>query len=230
MYAMSVSPLSRETLEAISPELFESVKSKSPRDGEARVKKARDFTSNIRIGSEVFAIETVKGRKQVVLPWEKLSRVKENLAGADGGYYKGLRGVITLRDKYIILAGEKLSLILSLVPSLDLENAPGRVWPRKKKFSSSEELSALIGTIPLILAPALWKNKKGQDAKELGFLSLFSDGSGTYWFRCSRGFSTALNESLSSLEALIDELGEEIDIEVKHLVNQSYRRLSDYVG
>jgi hypothetical protein len=226
MYAMSVSPLSRESLKAISPGLFESVK------GGDRARKVRDFTNNIRIGNEVFAIETVKGRKQAVLPWEKLSRVKENLAGMDGGtgYYRGLRGVITVRDKYAILGGEKLSLILALAPALDLEAAPERVWPRKRNFSSFDELPALTKTMPLILAPAPWKTKGGQAGRELGFLSLFTDNSGKYWFRCSRGFSTALNESLSSLEALIDELGDDVDIETKHVVNQCYRRLSDLLG
>jgi HrpA-like RNA helicase len=232
MYAMSVSPLSRESLEAISPELFESVRNKAAGDRETRVKKARDFTNNIRIGSEIFAIETVKGKKQVILPWEKLSRVKESLAlmEAEGGYYKGLRGVITLADKYTILGGEKLKLILALAPSLELDDAPGRIWPRKKNFSSAGGLSALIETMPLILAPAPWKVRGKEPGKELGFLSLFTDGGGNYWFRCSRGFSTALNESLSSLEALIDELGDDVDVETKHVVNQCYRRLSDLLG
>jgi hypothetical protein len=84
--------------------------------------------------------------------------------------------------------------------------------------------------MPLILAPAPWKTRGGQAGRELGFLSLFTDNSGNYWFRCSRGFSTALNESLSSLEALIDELGDDVDVETKHEVNQCYRRLSDLLG
>ncbi|MDR1211519.1 MAG: ATP-dependent RNA helicase, partial [Spirochaetaceae bacterium] len=167
MYAMSVSPLSRESLRAISPGLFESVK------GGDRARKVRDFTNNVRIGNEVFAIETVKGKKQAVLPWEKLSRVK----GMDGGTgpYRGLRGVITLRDTYAILGGEKLSLILALAPALDLDGAPERAWPRKRNFSSGGELSALTKTMPLILAPAPWKTRGGQAGRELGFLSLFTD-------------------------------------------------------
>jgi len=74
--------------------------------------------------------------------------------------------------------------------------------------------------------PIVWK----KNSKELGFLGLFTDGEGNYRFRASRGFHTCLNESLSSLESLIDELGEEVDLEQKHIVNQCYRRLSDYLG
>ncbi|MDR2028567.1 MAG: ATP-dependent RNA helicase [Treponema sp.] len=235
MYAMSVSPLSGNALEKISGELFEALGGKSPRGGEkspagGRVKRARDFTNNIRIGQELFEIETVKGKKQVLLPWERLSKIKDDPGGKDAAY-KGLRGVITLAGRYTILAGEKLSLILSLAPSLDIEGALSRSWPRNRRFNSREDLRTLLDQLPLILAPALWKPQaEGQNKKELGFLCLFTDGTGNYWFKCSRGFHTGLNESLASVEALIDELGEEVDIEIKHIVNQTYRRLSEYLG
>jgi hypothetical protein len=76
-------------------------------------------------------------------------------------------------------------------------------------------------------APA---RRSGGDRKELGFIALFTGGQGAYWFRCSRGFHTALNESAASLEALIDELGDDVDLSVKHEVNQTYRRLADLLG
>jgi len=31
------------------------------------------------------------------------------------------------------------------------------------------------------------------------------------------------------VEALIDELGDDVDVEKKHIVNQTYRRLSDFL-
>jgi hypothetical protein len=46
----------------------------------------------------------------------------------------------------------------------------------------------------------------------------------------TNGFHTSLNESLSSLETLIDELDEDVDIEKKHIVNQCYRRLIQLTG
>jgi hypothetical protein len=58
---------------------------------------------------------------------------------------------------------------------------------------------------------------------------LHADGGGSYWFRSSRGFHTSLNESLASLESLIDELGD-ADIEIKRAVNSCYRRLSNMLG
>ncbi|MDR2608302.1 MAG: ATP-dependent RNA helicase [Treponema sp.] len=229
MYAMSVSPLSRETLEMINPELFGAFSRKGPKkEGGKRsaekLKKPRDFTNNIRIADTVFEIKTVKGKKEVNLPWEKLSAIKDSIPAEV--VYRGLRGIITVNGSYRLLAGEKLELILLLASRLDIDGALERDWPRKENFDSHRDLDAILEQMDKLVNPAPWK--KG--SRELGFISLFTDGEGHYWFRCSRGFHTSLNESVSSLEALIDELGEEVDIEKKHIVNQTYRRLSDYLS
>ena len=144
--------------------------------------------------------------------------------------FKGLKGKIIVDGKYSLLAGEKLDLILALTPTLDVENAFSREWPKKGSFNSLENLASLLDYLDDVVKPLLWK--KG--SKELGFLTLFTDGEGNYWFSVSRGFHTSLNESISSLETLIDELaeprsGEDVAIELRHIVNQCYRRLSDYL-
>ncbi|HAH60826.1 MAG TPA: hypothetical protein DCL73_01865, partial [Treponema sp.] len=59
-----------------------------------------------------------------------------------------------------------------------------------------------------------------------GFVCLFTDGNGTYWFKISRGFVTALNESLSSLEILIDDVNADFTPDQKEKVNQLYRSLN----
>jgi hypothetical protein len=231
MYAMSVSPLSRNALEKIGADLYEALGGKgaggksggqgSPFPREKL--KARDFTNNIKIGNEVFEIETIKGKKTVRLSWERLSRVRDEIGNAVD--YKGLRGEIILEGRYTLLGGEKLALILSLARSLDIDGAVTRKWPRKGRFNSADGLSDLLEELPLILAPSLWRPGK----KDLGFLCLLTDSKGAYWFTCSRGFHTGLNESLASVETLIDELGDEVDVEIKHRVNQIFRRLSDYL-
>ena len=192
------------------------------KDGK-KLKKARDFTNNIKIESEVFEIATIKGKKTVLLPWEKLSRLGEDAASAA---YSGLKGKIIVNNAYSLLAGEKLELILSLAPVLDVENAFSRTWPRKENFNSQYGLAALLEYLDSLARPVRWK----KESKELGFLGLFTDNAGNYWLRASRGFHTCINESLSSLESLIDELNEDIPIEQKHIVNSCYRRLSDYLG
>ncbi len=236
MYAMSVSPLSKAVLERLSPGFFaEYGKSGKLSGGDvlrpAKLKKARDFTNNVKIEGEVFEITTVKGKKTVLLPWERLVSIRDKISG-DTVYsqrnfqYKGLKGRIIVKNQFQLLGGEKLELILSLLPTLDVENAFSRALPRKVTFNSQKDLAALLNHLDGLAKPVVWK----KNSKELGFLGLFTDGEGNYWLRASRGFHTSLNESLSSLETLIDELGEEVDLEQKHVVNQCYRRLSDYLG
>ena len=249
MYAMSVSPISKTVLKRLSdhlqnkkPEIkydiFANIDT-APNEKRERTKKTRDFTNNIKIYGEVFEIETIKGKKTVLLPWEKLSLIRAKITSAASGgsdsdnrfennkdnVYKNLKGKIIVNNQYNLLSGEKLRLILSLAPILDVENVFSRAWPRKDNFNSRDNLPALINQIDSLVRPVVWKKK----SRDLGFLGLFTDNEGNYWLRASRGFNTSLNESLSSLENLIDELGDDVDIEQKHAVNQCYRRLSDYI-
>jgi hypothetical protein len=237
MYAMSVSPLSKGMLETIQGDLLADLTGRAVqsarREGvrDVKLKRAQDFTNAVKLGDEVFEIKTIKNKKLAILPWERLVRVKEGLSAGTGGNarYKGqwpkLRGVITLKDTYKLLEGERLEFILSLAPSLNLEGVLEKQWSRRNRFNSQEDLGDLLGCLPLAVTPGLWKSGK----KDLGFLCLLTDGAGAYWFTCSRGFHTSLNESLASVETLIDELGDTVDPELKHIVNQTYRRLSDYL-
>jgi hypothetical protein len=230
MYAMSVSPLTQEILKELGLGakdwgLVTESREQGAEKRERKLKKVRDFTNNIKIATEVFEITTIKGRKTVILPWEKLSSIRDNIPAET--VYKGLKGCITYNNNhYSILGGEKLELILSLAPSLDMENALTREWPRKKNFNANTDLAALLEHMDSLVKPVRWK----KNSKELGFLSLFTDHEGNYWLRSSRGFHSSLNESLASLESLIVEMSDDVDIDIKHIVNQTYRRLSDQVS
>ena len=240
MYAMSVSPLPYSVLAKINPALVASIKPLGRESGrgtlrkaenaalgekETRTRRARDFTSHIKIGYEVFEIETLKGKKQVKLPWEKLKTAIDYINPETAAMYKSLRGVIIIDGKYTLLEGEKLQLILSLAPALEIEGAIERKWSRKVNYDSASNLDELLEVLPELVKPAPWKHGK----KELGFTGLFTDGEGNYWVRCSRGFHTSLNESFASVETLINELDDDVDIGKKHIVNQCYRRLSVYL-
>ncbi|HOJ99716.1 MAG: ATP-dependent RNA helicase [Treponemataceae bacterium] len=224
-YAMSVSPLSPAALHRISPELYDKLVRKTAAATKKKAKEERDFTNRIKILGEIFEIEKIKGAKTVILTWERLAPHLSELNLETAALYRDLRGLVRYQERYTILAGEKLSFILSLLPHLDIEGALHREWPRKRNYSLATDLDALLEVVPLAGTTALWKPGK----TDLGFISLFTDGQGTYWFRCSRGFHTAINESIASLESLIDELSEEVDLLKKDRVNQTYRRLSSYL-
>jgi hypothetical protein len=67
---------------------------------------------------------------------------------------------------------------------------------------------------------------RGDKAKTLGFISLNTDHNGRYWFSCQKNVSACVNKSLASLEDLIDDLDDTVDIGVKSVINESYRRMS----
>ena len=76
----------------------------------------------------------------------------------------------------------------------------------------------------LVLNVAVAKTK----SKEMGFIAAFTDNNGNYWFKVSRGFSTALSESLSTIESLIDEADEKFSDEQKNRLNEIYRKLNSF--
>jgi hypothetical protein len=69
--------------------------------------------------------------------------------------------------------------------------------------------------------------RRKKSGKSVGFLTLQTDGHGTYWFKPSRSFRVAIADSLGALEQLADELGDTIGEPEHALVNQTYRRLAD---
>ena len=230
MYAMSVSPLSPEVLEMIKPGLFfqeGSYKSQvySKKSSESKFKRERKlYADSISIAGEVFELVNIKGRKTAILPWEKLMAIRDKIPSKV--VYKNLRGTINIKNQYSLLTGEKLNLILSLVPVLDIENALSRELPENKNYNTNNDLTSLVEHLDSLVMPAIWK--KG--AKELGFITLLSYGDCNYRLKSSRGFHTSLNESLSSIETLIDELDANTGEKIKNAVNQCYRRLSNVLG
>ena len=126
------------------------------------------------------------------------------------------------------LEGEKLEVILKVAPWLDPEGDLTRVWPRNVNMSVADEAPRILASLGHVLQLSEWR----KDSPELGFVTLFTDGEGEYWFRVSRGFHTALNESLASLEGLADAVGGEIAASIvaadRERLSTLYRRLQSF--
>jgi len=253
MYAMSVSPLAREWLPRIShrlegllshtqaKELAREIERKVSfatkaahgarlRGGKVEPSIAaenegslRDFTNKIKIGGEVFDLRLEHRKKVALLEWPKLAVARESIDRENLGTYRGMRGVVEVGHKKL-LEGEKLDVILKMSPWLDPERDLGRDWPRKRNYTVSDDGRQLIDDLSHVLQVAEWKPK----SSELGFVTLFTDSEGSYWFRVSRGFHTALNESLASLEALADDMGDNFTHGDRDIVNALYRRLQSF--
>lgn len=223
-YAMSVSPLTKEIIDRISPEMLYAFQGRSR--GEDFIKeKCGNLNDRMSIAGEFFDVVYFKKKKMLILPWEKIRNIKESISRETSNMIKSMRGCITIDNTYHLLEGQKLGLILFLMDKLDIDHTLSATWPKKKHFHSETDLADLVDSLPLLLNPAIQKEGK----KELGFICLCTDGNNNFWFKCSRGFHRALSESTASLEALIGESDDGRDSEMNDLINITYRKLISYL-
>jgi RNA helicase HrpA len=221
MYARSVSPLNPELLRNISFNLFLAFVEKKRGAREKIVSSSRDFTNFIKVGSERFEIKRDrKKRKVVILPFEKLQRAVAVVDVNKLQDYKGLRASVTL-DGYEIMNGMNLKRVLSIAPKMAHVKEIVEKWPRGIRFEYVRDAFEVVRYIPYLLHLC----KKSKNSKGLGFLTLISGGDGYYWYSGYRDFLQSLEESLSSLELLIDEDINILTEEQEKIVNDTYRKL-----
>lgn len=228
IFAMSVSPLTKTMLDQINPDLYERlnackkaesklfadvvpIQKKEKKDN----KKADKFLKNAKtqesipenylsIGNELFETTKIKGKKTALLPLDKfiqaLSQEKDEKKLSACG---NLKGRIVTSNHGMLLDGEKLSTIIEAAKNLNLVPISEKEWNRKLNANINDPFGKeqILNSLDIILRTAISKQKN----KEYGFITLYTDGNGTYWFKTSRGYSTALTESHSSLETLIEE-------------------------
>jgi len=239
VFAMSVSPLTRTLLDVINPDLYERLmackgskreeikptivktKTPSPKTNKELSQKAVVSDSDFYFGGFIFKTTKVKGKKVALLPLEQFTFAVQ--AENDIGKINAcgnLKGRITTKDRGMLMDGEKLSLIYSVFKNLNVFPLSEKKWNRKMNANINDEIGKeqIIDSLDIILRTAIAKQKN----KEYGFIALFTDGNGNYWYKVSRGFTTALTETHSSLETLIEENVEFTD-EEKEKINEKLR-------
>ena len=251
MYAMSVSPLTKNILNQLSPDLLQrlennkskktlekqaqtyeksiSTKKKERETGkkeEASNKKNEDILS---FGSIDFIIKKVKGQKQVQLDFDNfITAVKNETDKEKLKVFGNIKSKLIFKNGFILLENEKLSTTINVYKTIPLKPIQEEQWNRKLNIHISEPDAAQIITnaVENILKVTVAKQKN----KEYGFICLFTDGNGTYWNKVSRGLSTAVNESLSSLEHLFDEGSDLFTDEQKDKINAVYRTVNSIIS
>ena len=252
MFAMSVSPLTKSLLEKIDPLLEQKLKERRGNSGRSltgnleykgstfreqkgklgrddrrfggRIEKSKKDENTLSLGKDFFDIIKVKGKKIAVLPIDRFkTALKEEKDGNKLASMAALRGKLILKGG-TLLEGEKLELIMKVATNLNLIPVGEKEWPRSFNAKLGEEGQAvkLIDSLQFVLRVTMAKSK----SREYGFITLFSDGKGNYWFKVSRGFSTAINESLASLESLVDDATGVLSPAQKEKVNILYRLLN----
>lgn len=225
MYARSVSPLERSWLADISPELSSRLLSSVGGKGKGQKKEAtkRDTTWQIEIGGIAFQLQPLKGKKKIaVLPWKELKELFRRQNWELRPQYNNLRAKLVF-GKYELMSGAKVPEILKAAQHVDVEHDRITDWPKQRTFDFNEERpEELCPYIDLLLKLAPVK----KSARYLGFVALQSSGQAQYWFRATRNFFQAVDESMASLEELADELPEDIDSSCAERISAAYRELA----
>ena len=123
------------------------------------------------------------------------------------------------------MSGESLDVRIKTVKTLNLVPINEQGFNRKMNINLCDEKTAaeLCSALEYALRVAIAKNK----SRELGFICTFTDGNGNYWFKISRGLSTALSETMSTLDVLSDSATKYFNEEQKQKLNALYRLASE---
>lgn len=249
IFAMSVSPLTKNLLNTINPKLYERLLStkessqtlnkineklnleysskkgkKSKFEKQQKALSAQKEENTLSLGSFLFAVEKIKGKKTAILPIEQFITAVKNEKDENKirGCYN-LKGRILTKENGLFMDSEKMELIIKVTKNLDINPLSEKKWNRKMNVCifNQVEKETLIDSLDLVLKVAIAKQKN----KEYGFICLFNDGNGNYWFKVSRGFTTALTETHSSLETLIEE-NVDFSSEEKEKINNALRKVN----
>ncbi len=256
IFAMSVSPLTKNILSKVDGSLekqlqqmrgkgskfltgnfeykgtnFRDSNSKVGKNDSRFLKKNNDEHKSknqdeITFGGKTFSIAKVKGKKTLLLPFKPFIEAAQNEKNENLlAQISGLKGSIVMNKNFTLMQNEKMEIILKAARNLNLNPISEEKWNRKFNVNIYENngINKLINSLEWIMKVTVAK----QNAKEMGFICLFTDDNGNYWFKVSRGFPTALNESVSSLERLIDDCNNcNLNAADKEKVNIIYRMLN----
>lgn len=239
MYARSVSPLKKEWLRRIDPDLGARLidlvdygkgkkgRKDGKRDDRSRngqgSSEGRDTSNNIFVGQTAFpVVRGKKGKKKARFEWKPLYQALSGMKPDSWPDYQNMRGSLWWNGIEVIDNG-RVATIFNVVTSLNpqkdtVQGVSGKNYHIENPAHHRPLIDELENLLKLVLSG---KRKK----RSVGFVSLQNDGEGNFWFKSSRTFNQALNDSLDSLERLADQLPEDLDGTEWERVNRSYRKL-----
>ncbi|MBQ7167035.1 MAG: ATP-dependent RNA helicase [Treponema sp.] len=253
MFAMSVSPLTRNLIHKVDPDLEDKLskmrdkkgrllkdwpeeKAKDKKDKKDRKDKEGKKTSGrsekapepvssdaIFFGGQQFVMEKIKGRKTAILPLSNLQMaLRAEQDEATMKQLRGLRATIVTRGNYSLMPQEKMDVIVTAAKALNLNPLEEGAWQRKLNVNVREEenMKTLVHSLDCVMRVAVAK----ESSRTLGFVTLYTNGNGSYWYKVSKGFLSAVNENLASLEKLIDDANNSpLDKSEKERISMIYR-------
>ena len=243
-YARSVSPLTREEVRAISPDLLAELIAVS-RDGAkgerragrgrardrpgaadrsdrpARPRSTRDAAQQLHLLGKVFEVSEQRKRPLVTLPWREAAPVARRAGRRSLAAYRSWRGRISL-DGAEIMPGARLEALFEVLAKIDPAHRIDAGWPR-----DTMHLPQDAGRLLDCLGDLLAMSTRRPGARKLGFIALQTDANGGFWLSLRRNLQNAVADSLASLEALADAPQRALDEAQQASVSAVYRRVAN---
>ncbi len=224
-YARSVSPLTRELVNRISPDLVSRLGSKGNEKESPKV----GGENEVRLGKASFPIvATRKGKVRLAqIDWSVVWKALKDVDPKNLPDYKNQRGSLYYGGQEVLTnlpISTIVQIVLTFNPKKDLlQGCPGKTY----QVDKDRQLRELAQKVDILLKPT--RSGKGNRAA-FKVISLQTNGKGEYWFKEFRDFMVALHETLASLEALADEVGEGLDERQWRGINQAYRMADSFLN
>ena len=246
-YARSVSPLTREEVRAISPDLLADLVAVS-RDGSKGERRAgrgrglgreraaagersdrpgrsgstRDSARQLHLLGRVFAVTEQRSKRPLVtLPWQEAAPIARRAGRRSLAAYRSWRGRITL-DGAEIMSGARLEALFEVLAKIDPEHRVDAGWPRDT-MRVPQDTARLLGCLGHLLA----MSTRRPAARKLGFIALQTDANGAFRLSLRRNLQNAVADSLASLEALADAPQQALADAQQASVSAVYRRVAN---
>jgi len=226
-YARSVSPLQEPWLSDIHPEL---PKWLSAGEGRAFVpdwrkrKHRKDTTNRIWIAGEAFELARFPGKgnkKRALIQWDRLHSALDKVKDEVLPDFGSMRGTLLLGGDEV-LPDSKVNTIIKAASLLNPEKDLLEATPAGN-FHIDIHLDGLIDELPNLLKVTRGSRKRKKVG--MGFVTLYSDGKGHFWFKSLRSFHGAVSTCLESLESLADYMKADSDKSQKTKLGNTYRQI-----
>ncbi len=237
MYARSVSPLKKQWIKEISEELYLNLitggmlkgdkKRYNDRRPEPRNVK-KDTTNNIVLGKYSFPLSQSKGKKYAVLDWLEVKQAVQKIKWDEIPQLGNLRGELKYKN-FVILKEAKVNKMFKAVKLINPETDIIESFPTETfhidNIDDMEKFLIPALKVTMNMTPV---SKKKKNRHELGFLSLNTDNNGTFWFKSTKRFNTALNQSVEAISALANTTKDRLKTESWNEINAIYRKLDSF--
>ena len=205
---------------------------KPERDKTKRDDTKKIATNSVKLLGKNYDVQKISGRKFLILPIADIREMitvmqsKPNETDYALEQAKGLRVKIITSDKKELLSGEKLGNALKIMQLFNTGGIPENTVPLQKNFSLSNtnDLYVLVAELPKLFRTAAVK----RNTKELGFVTLCSDGTDVCWFKTMRKFQNALYEAFATVQLIAAKSAELSEAE-NNTVKTLYAQMSRFV-